>query len=282
MSMMADEMKHKKSFLKWPGGKYRLLNTLLPLFLKTRKAKFIEPFAGSGVVFLNVNFPRYVLADCNTINIFRDLELRGEDLIQEAKKLFENSNNPKRYYELRAEFNELKNEYNTLSDSFRKSAIFIYLNRHCFNGLFRLNKKGEFNVPFGKYKSVYFPEKELKNFCYKLMNNQVDMYSDYRTAMERASNRDVVYCDPPYVPINKSGFTTYSGDGFSKENQEELAELAKMAFQRGAMVLISNHDTEFTRQLYESANIIEVDVRRSISANAEGRKEVKEIIAVFA
>lgn len=276
-------MKYKKPFLKWPGGKYRLLKILLPLFPKFKRARFIEPFAGSGVVFLNVNFPRYVLADCNTISVFRDLESFGHDLIQEAKELFENGNNPKKYYGFREEFNELKDEaINTLSDSCRKSALFVYLNRHCFNGLFRLNKKGEFNVPFGKYKSVYFPQQELNGFYEKLMANQVEMYSDFRVAMKRANKRDVIYCDPPYVPLSEtSSFTSYSGDGFSKENQEELAERARNAHKKGVTVLISNHDTEFTRQLYKGAEILEVSVRRSISANTDGRKKVKEIIAMF-
>jgi len=268
-------MKYKKPFLKWPGGKYRLLDELIPLFPTHRRTKFIEPFAGSGVVFLNTNFSRYVIADCNTIAVFKYLEVYGSHFIKAAQILFNNGNDPERYYRLR-------NEFNSLDWGYRKAVLFIYLNRHCFNGLFRLNKRGEFNVPFGKYKTIYFPEKELGDFHDKLMGNQVDMYDDYKLALRRANNRDVIYCDPPYVPLNESGFTNYSGVGFSKEDQEELAELARKACERGATVLISNHDTEFTRQLYEGANIVEVSVRRSISAKAGGRKEVKEIIAIFA
>lgn len=269
-------MKFNKSFLKWPGGKYRLLDKLIPLFQIRNKPhiKFIEPFAGSGVVFLNANFSRFIIADCNTVDVFQNLELYGEKFIEEILALFKDGNNSERYYELRDEFNNL-------THGFKKSILLIYLNRHCFNGLFRLNKKGKFNVPFGKYKTIYFPELELKNFYKKLMENQVDMYPDYKLAMSRANMGDVVYCDPPYVPINKSGFTNYSGDGFSKEDQEELAIFAIEACKKGAAVIISNHDIEFIRQLYSDAYIIEVDVRRSISAKSGGRKEVKEIIAIF-
>jgi DNA adenine methylase len=267
-----------RSFLKWAGGKYRLLKNLLPLFPEGER--FVEPFVGSGVVFINVNYPSYLINDVNEdlIGVYKSLWLNPEEYIKSLSNLFSAPNTSDIYYYNRSIFNNA-NMYYELN---LKSLLFVYLNRHCFNGLCRYNKKGKFNVAFGKYKNVYFPEKELKMFAQKLQNNTEISNVDYKLLFKSIGKGDVVYCDPPYVSLSKtSNFTNYFGKSFGDEEQIHLVSLIKKAVNKGATVLISNHDTEFTRELYNGANIISFDTPRLISPNGNRRTKVKELIAIF-
>jgi DNA adenine methylase len=267
-----------RSFLKWAGGKYKLLNRLLPLF--PQGERFVEPFVGSGTVFINVDYSSYIINDSNQdlANIFECLRLDDlEKFISSLRELFNNGNNKEKYLDCREFFNS--------QDVSRhmKSLLFIYLNRHGFNGLCRYNKRGEFNVPFGKYKSIYFPERELRTFALKLQEcNVIDACMDFIHIFDMVRKDDVVYCDPPYVPLSKtSNFTQYFGKVFGETEQMELAFAAERAANKGARVLISNHDVEFTRELYKNADIISFDVGRTISADGKNRGNVKELVAIF-
>lgn len=262
-----------KAFLKWAGGKFQSLK-LISETSGYIKGRFIEPFVGSGIVSLNVPAPNYILNDLNKdlINVYKMLK-ENEFFILEAKKYFIKENNDLK------KFNELRHKFNVTTSLEEKAYLFIYLNRHCFNGLCRYNKSGEFNVPFGKYNDVYFPQKELKFFKNKL--NECELYcKSFEEVMLLAVKEDVIYADPPYVPLSTTAsFTDYNATGFTVEQQILLTECAEKAPCR---VLISNHDTEFTRELYKNANkIFRKKVSRTISAVADSRKPIYELLAIY-
>ena len=264
-----------KPFLKWAGGKFRIVDRIRAALPTGRR--LVEPFAGSGAVFLNTDYEEYLIADSNAdlINVFRQAKTGGAEFARRAKSLFVPENNQKdAFYRLRADFN------NT-SDLEYKAAVFIYLNRHCFNGLCRYNSKGIFNVPFGRYNRPTFPEAELANFSLKSQRCEF-MVSDFRTTMKSAQRGDVIYCDPPYVPLTATAnFTDYTAGGFGAIDQQELADLANELNSRGVPVVISNHDTKFTRLAYSSASIEAFDVQRFISRDASNRSKAAELLAVF-
>ncbi|TQV89724.1 Dam family site-specific DNA-(adenine-N6)-methyltransferase [Aliikangiella coralliicola] len=263
-----------RPFLKWAGGKYRLLDKLAP-HLKGRK--LIEPFVGSGAVFLNQDFERYLLGDINPdlINLYQCLKQEKRKFINYARSFFNQENNSqKAYLQFREEFNNgLKGR--------RRAALFVYLNRHGFNGLCRYNKSGGFNVPFGRYVKPYFPEKEMYHFLVKAKQAKF-VCGDFVALMNRSRRGDVVYCDPPYVPLSPTAsFTSYAAQGFSYDQQVELAYRAKHLSERGVKVIISNHDNAITRQIYEDAKIEAFPVRRFISCDGNKRGNASELLAIY-
>lgn len=265
-----------RPFLKWAGNKYRVLEHIRDMLPQGQR--LIEPFAGSGAVFMNTDFAAYLLADTNAdlINLYQTLQRQGEDFIDECARLFQPRTNQEAYYYRR------RDEFNRSSDTQRKAALFIYLNRHGYNGLCRYNAAGLFNVPFGRYKRPYFPADELLAFYLKSAKAQF-VHLDFSTVMQSAQIGDVVYCDPPYVPLSTSAnFTCYSAGGFNMPQQQHLADLAEQTRQRGIPVLISNHNTRFTRKAYSGANNIKrFSVRRFISCNGSKRQNAGELLALF-
>ncbi len=264
-----------RPFLKWPGGKYRLVDRISKALGKGDR--LIEPFVGSGAIFLNTNYDQYLLADNNPdlINLFETLHQEGDEFIEFVRPFFEpEKNNADTYYELRDEFN-------SSTDIRYKSALFIYLNRHCYNGLCRYNQSGGFNSPFGRYKKPLFPEAAMQAFHQKAQHATIQ-FSCFTETMQQARAGDIVYCDPPYVPLSKTAnFTNYSAEGFGMDKQEELAKLANELAGKGVRVVISNHDTPEIRELYKTANITQFDVPRFISQDANNRNKASEILAVF-
>ncbi len=270
-----DQSVRTKPFLKWAGGKFRLIERIGQVLPKGQR--LIEPFVGSGAVFMNTDYPEYVLSDANPdlINLYRHLKEEGQDFIDDAKKYFcPEQNTPDAFYLNRAEFNDT-------TDTRLKATLFIYLNRHCFNGLCRYNSSGQFNVPFGKYKAPPFPEREMLAFCVKSKHASFTV-SDFKSAMNAAKPGDVVYCDPPYVPLSAtSNFTDYATGGFGMQDQQDLADLARELSARGVPVVISNHDTPWTRANYAPAKILAFDVQRFISSDTANRGKAGEILALF-
>ncbi|WP_150539138.1 Dam family site-specific DNA-(adenine-N6)-methyltransferase [Actinobacillus vicugnae] len=275
---------HKRAFLKWAGGKYRLtpeINKHLPP-QPAQGACFVEPFVGAGSVFLNTDYDRYLLADINPdlINLFNIVKQDVEHYIQQARALFlaTDANSEAFYYARRQEFNQSE-------DQFRRAVLFLYLNRFGFNGLCRYNQKREYNVPFGAYKTHYFPEQELRFFAQKAQKAQF-ICADFEEVfqlLEQQPDNYIVYCDPPYAPLQQeSNFTNYAGGGFSLAQQTLLAEYAKQAQANKIPVLISNHDTAFTRKIYKGAKIKKIKVQRSISQKGDTRIKVDELFALFA
>ncbi len=264
-----------KPFLKWAGNKYRSVSRIKEILPQGRR--LIEPFVGTGALFLNSDYEEYLLADTNAdlINTFKTLQNKKEEFIDYAQSFFSEENNTEeKFYELRTLFN-------TATDKTLKSALFIYLNRHCYNGLCRYNKKGGFNTPFGRYKKPYFPAVEMREF-YQKARNAVFMVADFEQVMLEAKIGDVIYCDPPYVPLSKSAsFTSYSEGGFDMKMQTRLARVAELVADRDIPVLISNHETPFTLKEYERAKIDKFDVRRTISTKGDKRENAPELLALF-
>ena len=266
----------KRSFLKWAGGKYNSLDKLLSLLPAGRR--FVEPFLGSGTVFINTSYESYLLAETNPdlINLFTALRSGGSNFVAYCKTFFiQENNNKAAYYSLRERFNNTK-------DLTEKSALFLYLNRHCYNGLCRYNQDGFYNVPFGSTKpKVYFPAERMQYFHNKLQNTEL-LCADFRKTFALAKKGDVIYCDPPYMPVSDtSDFTQYSGKAFTKEDQQDLALLAYEASSKGIMVLISNSDSDFVKDFYKDSKIFTFAVPRAINCKTESRQAVKEILAVF-
>lgn len=268
-------MKKNRAFLRWAGGKYPLLDDIkrhLP-----QGECLVEPFVGAGSVFLNTDFSRYILADINSdlISLYNIVKSRTDEYVQASRELFvPETNQSEVYYQFRTEFNASQ-------DPFRRAVLFLYLNRFGYNGLCRYNLRGEFNVPFGRYKKPYFPEAELYHFAEKAQNAEFHCLS-YEECMERADINSVVYCDPPYAPLSATAnFTAYHTNSFSPKEQAHLAEMAEKLVSKQIPVLISNHDTPDTREWYRAAKHFQVKVRRSISSNGGTRKKVNELLALY-
>lgn len=270
-------MEYTRPFLKWAGGKYRLLGRLLPGL--PPGTRLVEPFVGSGAVFLNADYPAYLLCDLNPdlIGVYETLRRDGEGFIRRAKALFTPGNNTQEA------FLRWRETFNASSDREERSLLFLYLNRHSYNGLVRYNSAGLYNVPFGKYKAPYFPERELAAFLGKLRERDVALaVRDFRSTFSGLRPGDVVYGDPPYAPVSSTAnFTSYTGGGFGIEEQRALAEAARAAAERGVPVALSNHDVPLTRELYASARLLSFSVRRSISCNGARREAASEVLAVF-
>lgn len=271
---MKDNMKIR-SPLKWAGGKYRIfdkINNKLP-----DGYRLIEPFVGSAAIFLNTNYEKYIINDRNKdlIDFYRELKKGKLEFIENCRTYFNKKNNTSsQYYKYRDEFNNA-------FDRSTKSALFLYLNRHSYNGLCRYNLSGKFNVPFGRNSKPYFPEKELTFLSNKLIKATLQN-KDFESIMNSANSGDVIYCDPPYVPINNtSNFTSYTAKGFSIDQQQTLASLAIKLANKGIPVLISNHATDFTETIYKDAESEVFSVRRYISCNGEKRLEIDEILALY-
>jgi DNA adenine methylase len=262
-----------KSFLKWAGGKSKSVPFIQDAIPKKIK-RFVEPFAGSAVVSLNVDADEYLICDYNKdlIDLFKNLVNFKADFIERCKVLFVNGNNAVIFYYNRERFN-------SLPSCVEKSALFVYLNRHAFNGLCRYNKSGKFNVPFGKYSTVYFPEHEMNLFI-----NRSDRFkfkhSSFEDTFKEQRQGDVFYCDPPYIPLNvTSSFTDYVGDGFDMSKQILLVDLAEKS---SIPVFISNHWIPgITDSLYKNADKLFKEVGRSISANGDSRSKVLEVLSIY-
>jgi DNA adenine methylase len=270
------KLKRHRSILKWAGNKTRVIDEIL-LWLPTGK-RLVEPFVGSAAVFSNTEFPRYLLCDSNAdlIGLYELLKKHGDALIEAARPLFTPETNTKQvYYALREEFNLRGTE------PLRHAALFLYLNRHGYNGLCRYNSKGGFNVPFGSRPKVYFPEAEMRRFIQRVKKASLRQ-QDFTRCLAESREGDVIYCDPPYIPLSDTAsFTAYQQDDFSLTQQRQLAELARDCAARGIPVLISNHDTPLARELYADAQLFELQVQRHISCKGNNRGKAPELLAFF-
>lgn len=267
-----------RSFLKWAGGKKRVIGDILKILPVKGKKRLVEPFVGGGSVFLNIDFDEYLLIDMNKdlIALFNFIKNDAVQFIAEAEKYFHSQYNvSEQYYDLRKAFNDS-------IDPFYRSLIFLYMNRHCYNGLCRYNQSGGYNVPFGRYKNPYFPKAELEFFA-KRAQKATFLQGDFETAFAQIKSGDVIYCDPPYSPINPtSNFTAYTGYSFTDEDQKRLVACAEMAKSKNIPTLISNHYVDFTRELYKDATKQKLfQVQRSISQKGKDRVKVEEILALY-
>ncbi|MBD3260920.1 MAG: Dam family site-specific DNA-(adenine-N6)-methyltransferase [Candidatus Altiarchaeales archaeon] len=263
-----------KPILKWAGGKTRLVPRILEAL--PAGSRLVEPFCGSCAVSLNApGYERYWLNDANQplIQFYTQLDAQGDWLIKQAKDYYAPARNT------HSEFEKIRSDFN----GNHTAEAFLYLNRHCFNGLWRVNSKGGFNVPYGKYKAPYFPEKEMRHFLEHFNGIANFTVKDFREVFQELALGDVVYADPPYLPLTDTAdFTSYTAGGFSLESQKDLAACAEIARDIGVPVIISNHDTPLAREIFGKATKIDsFSVRRSIAAKGSSRGEVKEILAHY-
>ncbi|EMH7771961.1 Dam family site-specific DNA-(adenine-N6)-methyltransferase [Salmonella enterica] len=289
---------NQRSPLKWAGGKFDVVPQLREHLPKA--SYLIEPFVGGGSVFMNTDYERYVLCDSNPalINFYRLLTYNTTALIDRSWSLFKDGGTLEAYKCNRQAFNAITLSTARLrSDYLEWAALFLYLNRHGFNGMQRTNQKGEFNIPFGKHNLPYFPYMEMRLFADKARETMTSFVcADFRTTMKglpdfcpgvsffkHKPSDAVIYCDPPYLPLDgKDSFTNYNGKRFTREDHRELAAHLVHANQLyGVKSVISNHDTEETRKIYSQFELHTLNVRRSVSASRKGRKPVKEVIGVY-
>ncbi|EIG3425968.1 Dam family site-specific DNA-(adenine-N6)-methyltransferase, partial [Escherichia coli] len=224
----------ERSIFKWAGGKFGVLEQIFRYLPEGKR--LIEPFVGGGAVFMNAGYQENLLNDVNAdlINFYKTLQREAHSLITLAHRFFQDYNTQEGYLAVRNAFNK------QVYDDLHRAAAFLFLNRHCFNGLTRYNQAGEFNVGYGKYKTPYFPLQEMEAFLGAEGRSEF-VCGDFAAVIEAAGEGDVIFCDPPYEPLpNTEGFTNYSGHDFKFEEQKRLVSLLTDAHRRGAKVLITN------------------------------------------
>lgn len=268
-------MDFQSSPLKWVGGKGRVLPHLVPLLNQHKDQRLVEPFFGAGNVFLNTQHQAALLSDANrdVVLFHQFLKHHKDNFIKSACAWFTPENNTEqRYYELRELFN-------TTDDDWTKASLFLYLNKHAFNGLCRYNKKGKYNVGYGFYKAPNAPVAALNALADRLAPKHVEVvHMDFKDALKLLREDDNVYLDPPYTPASATAnFTSYTVDGFGHEDHLTYLELTNG--HRGS-VFISNHDLPVVREMYQGYTFHSIDVSRTVSCKAETRGTIKELIAV--
>lgn len=251
----AEGVTYVEPFLKWAGGKRLLLPQLLEhIRPPARGGKYFEPFLGGGAVFFALRPEAAYLSDASPelINAYRAVQDSVEDVIRCLSRL---KHSKAEYYRVRGSHPRLPAT---------RAARFIYLNKTCFNGLYRVNLKGEFNVPFGRHPSTLLicNKKQLRNASDALTDTDIAI-EDFEVAMTQAGENDVVYCDPPYtVAHTNNGFVEYNAQVFSWRDQERLAQAAASCVDRGARVYVSNASHESIRQLYTPLGFQTVEINR--------------------
>ena len=273
---MAKKNKLVMPFLKWVGGKRQLMTEIEPL-LPSNISTYYEPFVGGGAVFLHTQPKKAVINDFNSelINVYETIRDDVDSLIED---LATHENESDYFYQIRSL--DRKEGFDELSKVKRASRV-IYLNKTCFNGLYRVNSSGEFNTPFGRYKNPnIINETVLKAVSNYLNNDNIKFLSeDFEEAVKGARKGSFVYFDPPYDPISKSSnFTGYVQGGFGDKDQERLRDVCVNLNNKGVKFLLSNSATEFIKDLYKSFEIIEVGASRNINSVGSKRGEVTEIL----
>ncbi|WP_339069424.1 DNA adenine methylase [Fusobacterium animalis] len=288
-----------KPFIKWVGGKGQLLseiNKLYPVELGKNINKYAEIFVGGGAVLFDIlskyKLDEVYISDKNLelINTYKSIRDNVDILIKSLKEMEEQyipldtENRKDYYYKKREEYNSLK--INSEVNNIEKAVLFIFLNKTCFNGLYRVNKKGEFNVPMGAYKKPKICDEEnLKNVSLTLRNVKI-VYADYRKSEKFIDDKTFVYIDPPYRPLNiTSSFTSYTENDFNDKEQIELAEYINVLNKKGAKIVISNSDPKnndiddnFFDKLYKNYNINRVKATRMLNSNASLRGAINELL----
>ena len=268
-----------KPFVKWAGGKRQIMDKLMK-YVPHEFNTYYEPFVGGGALLFELSPKKAVINDSN-----KELMKVYEVLCSEEKfkklcsvlNTYERDHSEEFYYDLRNK-DRNKNTFNRLSD-YTRAARTIYLNKACFNGLYRVNSKNEFNVPFGKKEKVntYEGSNLITVSNYLTMNDIKLLCVDFEDAVSDAKKGDFVYFDPPY-DSDTNTFNSYTEEGFGKEQQRRLARVFKELDERGVYVMLSNHNTTLVRELYDGYNIYVIEAKRNINSNGSKRGKVEEVI----
>ena len=264
--------------VKWVGGKRQLLDDIIPL-LPDNFSTYVEPFVGGGALLFEIQPKKAIVNDLNheLINLYKVIKDNPNELLLLLEE-HELNNSEEYFYQIRAL--DRSESYDQMSD-IEKAARIIYLNKTCYNGLFRVNQSGQFNSPYGKYKNPNIVNKPvvLAMANYFQNNNITLLNGDYKMALKKLRKGAFVYFDPPYMPISSSSsFTGYTENGFDKKQQIELKEECDKLNSRGIKFLLSNSDHPFIRDLYKDYEIITVRAKRSINSNSNKRGEINEVL----
>ncbi|WOF15714.1 DNA adenine methylase [Methanoplanus sp. FWC-SCC4] len=269
-----------KPVVKWAGGKRQLIDEIF-LRIPEKWNTYYEPFIGGGAVFIHLYnenlIQNAVINDINRelVNLYLTIQENHCDLSMELKSE-DFKNDSEVFYNLRDEFNMILGDE---SQKIRRAALFIYLNRHCFNGLWRENKSGLFNVPFGRYKSPKLPDEEFILSFGKMLERTKIKNEGFESSVAGAKEGDFVYFDPPYMPVSKTAdFTSYSSSGFCYNDQKRLSLLFRELSDNGVNVMLSNSNNPEIHQLYSGYNIHVVEARRNINSNPDKRLGASEVI----
>lgn len=272
--MKRKENNFPRPFIKWAGGKNKVFPHILEL-IKTKKFRYYEPFLGGGSVFFNLYKLGYIeeayLNDANheLINSYEVIKNNVSGLLEElSKKKYKNSFDS--FLKIR------KTDPNKLS-KIERAARFIFLNKTCFNGLYRVNKKNEFNVPYGKYKNPVILDEKNAIAASEALQIATLSCSDFGSCLNPKPG-DVVYFDPPYLPVNKNSFTEYTGGGFSYSDHERLANIFSFLLSQGVTCILSNSYSEKTIELYGGEKMNVLSEHCAISGHSDSRKITKEIL----
>lgn len=299
-------LNNAKPFLKWAGGKTQLLDELykrLPssLIQSGKIERYVEPFVGGGAFFFflkrNFRVKESFLIDINKELIigYKVIQNNVNELIDELSSMEEKylklSEEQRKdfYYNIRDEYNRQKDNFDYVNynlDWVKRAAYLIFLNKTCFNGLYRLNKKGEFNVPFGKYKNPTICDADNLIEVSKALENTEVICADFEESKKYIHKNTLVYLDPPYRPLNNtSNFTSYNEDGFDDDDQRRLAQFFKEMDKRGAYLILSNSDPKnedvddnFFDELYAGFIIERAKAKRYINSNGNKRGDISELI----
>ena len=261
--------------VKWVGGKTKLLPELLSR-LPDRFNRYYEPFAGGAALFFRLAPKRAVLADSNhdLIGLYTAIANDVGAVIRRLE-IHRESHSESHYYETRERWNDREVSWTTPE----RAAAFIYLNKTCFNGLWRVNRSGAFNVPIGRYTDPPICVPDTLRAAQHVLSRAEIRRADYRTAVADAKAGDFLYFDPPYDPMTPTAnFTSYTADAFGPDEQRALADTARSLVAKGCRVMLSNSDTPFIRSIYKGMHVDRVKCARAINSNAAKRGDVDEVI----
>lgn len=266
------------TFLKWVGGKRQIIDQIAPTFPK-KVNRYFEPFLGAGAMFFYVKQkynPKYCeISDINKdlINTFKTVRDKPKELIKHLK-YFRMKNSEENYYFIRKRFNGKKIE------GVRRAATFIYLNKTCYNGLYRVNLKGEFNASYGKYKNPLIFNEEDILFASKLLKGVKIRWQDYRKILERVQKGDLIYLDPCYDPIKKCSFAHYTPKRFSEIDRIKLSKFMGRLRDKSVEIRLSNNDLPKIRGIYIDYEIKEIFASRKINSDVSGRGKIRELLII--
>lgn len=268
-----------KPFVKWAGGKRQVMSELKK-YIPEEYNTYYEPFVGGGALLFELSPKKAVINDYNKelMNVYECLkdEKKFDAMCRELNKHEENHSEA--YYYEQRNLDRNKKRFNKIAD-YKRAARTIYLNKACFNGLYRVNSKNEFNVPFGKKTKVNTYEGQNLGIISGFLNyNDIKLLSvDFESAVSDAKKGDLIYFDPPY-DSDTSTFNSYTEDGFDKKEQVRLAKVFKELAKKGCYVILSNHNTKLVNELYKGFNIHIIEAKRNINANGKKRGKVEEVI----
>jgi DNA adenine methylase len=268
-----------KPFLKWVGGKRQLVPAIKAKYLPTAYQTYYEPFVGAGALFLDLCPPRAVIADSNAelINCYLVIREAVEELITCLRS---HQHDQVSYYQIRAWDRQPDYAQRSMVE---RAARMIFLNKTCYNGLFRVNAQGQFNTPFGRYKSPKILDEDVLRAVSNYLNMaQVQiLHQDFQMVLEQATAGDFVYLDPPYDPVSTTAsFTGYGAQGFNQAEQTRLKETVDRLSQLGCQVLLSNSHTPFILDLYRDYRIETIAATRQINSNAQKRGKIAEVLVM--